>query len=267
MENLKNLQKLAKMLDGTTMATVDDFKLAINDVAILFAQYRSATTQINKETKDTLNLIVKQVNAEHDRILKEVKNSQQESESSLTEEVRNEVTKGIEKINAIVEELKSIEVRDGKDADEEKIVNEILEKIPKTEQETSESIVSKINNGKDLIDASKIKNLPQPTVNHITQGTFGQVETRLKAGTNITITTDSTGAKVINSTASGGSYSILTATGTIDDTNLDFTFASKPTEIVINHQSYIENDGWTWAVLTATLSNPVGSGGSIYGRS
>ena len=64
---------------------------------------------------------------------------------------------------------------------------------------------------------------------------------------------------------------ILTTPDTIDDNNVAFTFISKPTEIVINGASYVETGGnitWTWnsGTLTATLSSPVGVGGSIYGR-
>lgn len=61
---------------------------------------------------------------------------------------------------------------------------------------------------------------------------------------------------------------ILPATGTIDDSNVDFVFTTKPTEVVVNGISYTENNGWTWnsGTLTATLTFPVGTGGKIYGR-
>lgn len=70
---------------------------------------------------------------------------------------------------------------------------------------------------------------------------------------------------------SSGSYTILSATGTIDDSNTSFTFADTPTVIVINGASY--NAGaqvggvaaWTIVGLTVTLAFPVGTGGSIWG--
>lgn len=73
------------------------------------------------------------------------------------------------------------------------------------------------------------------------------------------------------SVVSAGGITILTATGTIDDSNTAFTFISLPTELVINGSSYIQTGGaitWSWnaGTFTATLSSPVGSGGSIYGR-
>jgi len=74
-------------------------------------------------------------------------------------------------------------------------------------------------------------------------------------------------------TGGGGSFTILTATGTIDDTNTAFSFASKPSIIVMNGISYRDGDtiggvtAWTWDVptLTATMFSPAGTGNSIYG--
>lgn len=58
---------------------------------------------------------------------------------------------------------------------------------------------------------------------------------------------------------------ILAATGTVDDSNLDFTFTTEPLLIVINGASYRKGHGWSWSVGTATLDFPVGTGGDIYG--
>lgn len=66
---------------------------------------------------------------------------------------------------------------------------------------------------------------------------------------------------------SGGGISILTATGTVDDSNVDFVFASEPTVVVVNGAVYRKNRGWTWTLgtLTVTLASPAGSGGDVYG--
>lgn len=58
---------------------------------------------------------------------------------------------------------------------------------------------------------------------------------------------------------------ILAATGTVDDSNTDFTFASEPTVIVVNGLIYRKDAGWSWSDPTATLASPVGTGGDIYG--
>jgi hypothetical protein len=89
----------------------------------------------------------------------------------------------------------------------------------------------------------------------------------LIAGTGVTLTySHAHGRNDITISASGGSLSLLTATGTIDDTNTAFTFESKPQLVIVNGASYREDKGWTWTegTLTVTLDNPVGVGGDIY---
>lgn len=62
----------------------------------------------------------------------------------------------------------------------------------------------------------------------------------------------------------GVSLTVLDATGTIDDSNTAFLFTEKPTLIYVNGIALRESYGWSWSVLTATLSFPVGSGGVIF---
>ena len=92
----------------------------------------------------------------------------------------------------------------------------------------------------------------------------------LIAGIGVTLTHVVTGGRndvVINASAS---TSVLTATGTIDDSNVAFTFISEPAILIINGASYRQTGGaitWTWdsGTLTATLSSPIGSSGSLFG--
>ena len=82
--------------------------------------------------------------------------------------------------------------------------------------------------------------------------------------TPVKLRADATTGRLLVSTA----LSILTATGTINDTNLAFTFTSQPTVLIINGAVYQQTGGaitWTWSDPTATLSVAVGTGGSIFG--
>lgn len=54
----------------------------------------------------------------------------------------------------------------------------------------------------------------------------------------------------------GAGFTLLPATGTINGVNTTFTFTQQPTYIVSDHLWYRVNIGWTWAVLTATMSVP-----------
>lgn len=118
-------------------------------------------------------------------------------------------------------EIKSIDVQDGidgKDADEEKIVQDVLALIPKPEivvLDDREKIVTKINSGKNKdikIEAKQIKGLPEFTREVVHEvGTTFQTETPLKAGANITITKDAQGANVITGSG-GGTWGSITGT-------------------------------------------------------
>lgn len=89
----------------------------------------------------------------------------------------------------------------------------------------------------------------------------------LVAGTGISITYAYTsGRNDITISATGsGSFSVLAATGTINDANTVFTFPSTPSIVVVNGASYRNGAGVTIVTTTATLDNPVGVGGDIYG--
>lgn len=67
--------------------------------------------------------------------------------------------------------------------------------------------------------------------------------------------------------ASNG-LTIITITGTVDDSNVTFTATTQPTLLNINGAFYQNTGGaitWTYVAGTITLSIPVGTGGQIYG--
>lgn len=57
---------------------------------------------------------------------------------------------------------------------------------------------------------------------------------------------------------------ILAASGTIDDSNLTFTFVGKPSMVNVNGAFYMEGHGWTYANGAVLLDNPVGINGHIF---
>ncbi len=85
-------------------------------------------------------------------------------------------------------------------------------------------------------------------------------------GTGVALTYSSKyGRNDITISATGaGAFSILVATGAVDDSNTIFTFVSAPSIVVVNGASYVNGAGVTIAGTTATLDNPVGTGGNIY---
>jgi len=164
LDKLTKAQQLLKALEGYGALSQEQLTAFVQEIANVFAQYRSASQAINKDTKDTLNLIVKQVNQEHDRILKEVKDENDTTTQNLTKELKL----ALDKVNSLYIDIQSTKPKDGedgKDADENIIIEKVLALLPPKESETGESIVDKINalntEPENQIDAKHIKNLPK----------------------------------------------------------------------------------------------------------
>ena len=120
----------------------------------------------------------------------------------------------------------------GKDAEVEKVYTYIIERITKEKP----------------LDISHVRNAQ----GFIKDGIKYRFEELMKGG---------------GSTSSSG-ISIITITGTIDDSNTSFTATSQPTLLNINGAFYQKTGGaitWTYVAGTITLSSAVGTGGSIYG--
>ena len=190
-----------------------------------------------------------------------------------------------------------IKGKDGKSVIEGQVIKKILERIPlpadgkqgaqgeKGEDgspDTGEQIVEKLNPLKNVLDFQVLRNIPDfVQVKDIPGGGGGGQYLTFRDSTGARISAQVTdiqfGAGISASYASGkititttASTAVLTATGTIDDSNKDFTFTQKPSVIVMNGATYQQTGGaitWTWTAgtLTATLSSPVGSGGSLFG--
>lgn len=68
--------------------------------------------------------------------------------------------------------------------------------------------------------------------------------------------------------SSGSSITIITVTGTINDSNTSFSASTQPTLLNINGAFYNTSGGaitWSYLAGVITTSSPVGTGGSIYG--
>ena len=158
MNNLEELKKEVRKLESYRVITSDELKDFLNGVANVLNQWKSATFSVNKETKDTLNLIVKQVNEEHDRILKEVDNTTQESKSDTTEAIQKALTDCKKMCDEIKEKIKTM--KDGEDGlDGEK--GEQGEKGKDGSPDTPKEIKDKLETlkGDKRLDKSAIKGL------------------------------------------------------------------------------------------------------------
>lgn len=156
---------------------------------------------------------------------------------------------------------------------ESQIIETVVSMMPEYKQQlqdTPEQIVNKINSTDKKISLNSINGLMEEIQaikkmireNRRVGGKSGGGDV-VEAGTNITITRDSSGRRVISSTGGSGGFTKLTATGTIDGNNTTFTFTQEPSFLIVdgiwsektNPDSSV-NWTWTLATLTAVLTIP-----------
>lgn len=163
---LETINKIEEKLNElkTKSIVASDIKQFLKVVLTLVKEAKDNLNNVSSETKDTLQKALSYLEEEHNKLL-----SKNEERLSKTEK------KALETLNKAEEALKaikSIEVRDGidgKDADEEKIIDEVLSKIeiPISEIETPKKIKEKLETlkGDKRLDISAIKGGEKLTTN------------------------------------------------------------------------------------------------------
>ena len=140
-----------------------------------------------------------------------------------------------------------------------KELDDIQEQIEKLKKEVKKAGTSKGvqffgNNGANLLVDGVLKGSPATYINLI-------------GGNDVTLSTNIVGERIdvtINATGGSGSFSVLAVTGTVDDSNVNFTTATAAVIVVVNGASYRDGHGCTISGTNITLDNPVGTGGDIY---
>ena len=86
-------------------------------------------------------------------------------------------------------------------------------------------------------------------------GYGGPMEIPIKAGTNVTVRKDASGAYVISATGGGGGSGVTVETpaGTVNSVNTVFTPTSEPKWVVADGVTYFAGAGYTWNGSTITM--------------
>lgn len=169
-EQLKQLQNLSKVFDPKKIVSADDIKAVVKGIAEVLKKNKAETKELNQETVKVVNDLLGQVAKEHDRLLEEVQ-KETKNVKSTEKLVFIELKKALNEVKDIakqVENSKPKDGKDGKDADEEVIVDKVLAqiKIPEFKEvilDDAGKIRDKLETleGEERLDASAIKNLPE----------------------------------------------------------------------------------------------------------
>lgn len=163
--NTEQLKVLAEVFNTDKIITSDQIEQVLTGILGLLVRFKKENESLNNDTKTQVESILESIYKEHDRILKSVENSTQNVKSEATESITKAISE-MKRMCAEVMEMKPKDGEKGEDADEEKIIEEVLAKIKLPEYkevvlDDGAEIISKINDEKVAkINASQIEGLP-----------------------------------------------------------------------------------------------------------
>lgn len=260
--------KLQEDVANTVDASLNDIDIALEDI-----QTTKEQVIFDVDSKiEEVDVMINDFNEKATPILEELSQRQGiQGEKGLDADEQKVIDSVLEKINKqeIVSELTSLLP---KPIDENKLIAKVIKHLP----ENKASL--KIIQDKIEIDYDKILETITPKLKLEVKNIDGLDKTlklldkryihgggdTVTAGTNITITRNNNGDKVINSTGSGG-ISVETPSGIIDGVNVTFTVLNIPKWIVIDGVTYFDGQGYSLVGLTMTTDvAPQGFIRSIY---
>lgn len=158
----KNLNNLTRMLGADRLLTPEDVTAILTGIMQILAEYKKGTEGINEETKQVVNTLLEQVIKYNNETITDFKTEAEKAHGERIKELET-LLKDIKTMVLDVEVLAS-NVRDGKDADEEKIVEDVISRIkidPTVITVSAEEIRDKLASLKDedRLDKSAIKGL------------------------------------------------------------------------------------------------------------
>lgn len=176
-------------------------------------------------------------------------------------------------IRAVLSKIR--QPKDGKSVDEEKIVRSVLSRLPvpkdgeagKGAEIDMEALTGQVLAAIKSLKGQKDKSIGLQDIDGLEERLSQMQLTaqQRRSGFNFNGQFYRFEELMRGAGGSGGGLSLLTATGTIDDSNKVFTFASTPTIVVVNGANYRDGHGVSIVTTTATLDNVVGTGGDIFG--
>ena len=161
----KKLESIMRLFKSEEIVTTEDVNVVVQAIGNVLANFSKNNQILNEKTEATVEKLLKTIIARQQEL---EKNFNEKQTKAQKEQAKN-LTDALKEVKKLVDFMIANKPEDGADADEEKIIQEVLAqiKLPEYKQEILEGgdIVDKINSltitEENQIDASHIKNLPE----------------------------------------------------------------------------------------------------------
>jgi hypothetical protein len=218
--NLENLKKIAKIFSPDNIITSIEIDQVLKGIMEILATYKKGTETINEETKQVVNSLLEQIVKYNTETITEFKTEAEKAQASKMQELQSFLS-DVKSMVLDIETMAS-ELQDGKDADEEKIVEDVISRIkidPTVITVSAEEVKNKLESlqGDNKLDISAVKGFDLyskkvdldyavQTLQHQTSTLLNRSAVRsIAAGTNVTVDNTDPSNPIIS--ASGGSGS------------------------------------------------------------
>lgn len=159
---MENLDKLTKLLGADRIMTADDIQQILLGIMEILKSYKEGTESINEETKQVVNSLLEHTVKYNQETISDFKSEAEKAHGERMKELQDFLSEV--KVTLGDMEVMMSEVKDGKDADEEKVIEEVISRIkidPTVVTVTAEEIRDRLASLKDedRLDKSAIKGL------------------------------------------------------------------------------------------------------------
>lgn len=159
---MENLDKLTKLLGADRIMTADDIQQILLGIMEILKSYKEGTESINEETKKVVNSLLEHTVKYNQETISDFKSEAEKAHAERMKELQTFLSEVKTTLGDM--EVMMGEVKDGKDADEERVVEEVINRIkidPTVVTMSAEEVRDKIASLKDedRLDKSAIKGL------------------------------------------------------------------------------------------------------------
>jgi len=159
---MENLNKLTRLLGADRLITAEDVQQILLGIMEILKTYKQGTESINEETKQVVNSLLEQTIKYNQETISDFKSEADKAHAERMKELQTFLSEVKTTLGDM--EVMMGEVKDGKDADEERVVEEVINRIkidPTVVTMSAEEVRDKIASLKDedRLDKSAIKGL------------------------------------------------------------------------------------------------------------